>query len=345
MNVSELYALTGWITNEIAAAHIPGKYKALLDILQQHTEPSGQRGPFEDEKNALMDAIGSVPLHGLTMDQLAFLSVLGIAEAVGAKGVEAIEDILFKNVLDVATSAQKLQQIHHAIQKGMDKADQIRAGLEGCVTREAYEEQDDVLIRVCFTGDASMANVVDFMNWGATWHDIGRGIAAAHNAAPEDVRVVGATRGSVVMELAVTSVIARTASSIILSAYRVAEKVLGLRKKAEEIQSMELSNTKLADVLKEEADSEKSAGIHAISDETIQGLEIKATEGDRIAAISVAVESLVSFLEAGGEIDFVIPDGSGGEEDASIGDEGLRATFQEIRRMGNRLKHIEPAAT
>ena len=182
-----------------------------------------------------------------------------------------------------------------------------------------------------------MSNVADFKNWGNIWFDIGRGVAMAHNASPEDVKIVGATKGSIIIELAVIASIAATTSGIILAALKVAEKVLDILKKAEEIRNLKLQNSKLANDLKHEAENEKQAGIEAISAEIIKQLKLKKNgEGDKVAALEKAVKNLVNFIESGGEVDFIIP-----EEDTESSEsetnkpryKDLRVTFQEIRYL------------
>ncbi len=349
MNVSELYDLTHWVTDKIVSTQIPQKYQALQQILQKHAQPNQQKPSFEAQKNELIETIKNVPLRRLTKDQFLFLVKLGIAQAVGDEGVEIIEDILYKNVIDVANSAQKLQEIHQKIAKGIQKSDQIKAGLTDCVYEEIYETDNEVLIRVSFTGRATMSNVIDFKNWGNIWYEIGRGIAIANNLPPEDVKIIGATKGSIIIELAVIASIATTTSGIILSALKVAEKVLDIRKKAEEIRSMKLSNKKLAKDIAKEAEKEKTVGIEAISTEIIKQLKInKDGEGDKITALDKAVNNLVNFIEFGGEVDFIIPeeedDSEENKNDApNYGD--LRVTFQEIRQLETKIKLLESKNT
>jgi hypothetical protein len=350
MNVSELFDLTYWVTDQIATKQIPRKYQMLQQILQQHSLANQQKQPFDSEKNDLIEAINNVPLRQLTKDQLIFLRELGIGQGVGEEGVNTIEDILFKNVIDVATSAKKLQEIHQKLLDGIKKSDQIKSGLDGCVSQEGYEEENEILIRVSFAGDASMSNVTDFKKWGSTWFDIGRGIALAHNATPEEVKIIGATKGSIVIELAVIASLATTISGIILAALKVAEKVLDIRKKAEEIRSLKLQNKKLANDMEKEADKEKSAGIEAISKKIVEELKLKSDgEGDKITALEKAVKNLVSFIESGGEVDFILPEeeeteNAGTEhEDSDYGD--LRVTFQEIRQLESKLKLLESKST
>lgn len=345
MNVSELFDLTHWVTDEIVKAQIPQKYQALQKILQQHSQANQQKQPFDQQKNDLIEALEKIPLRILTKDQLLFLDKLGIEKAVGEIGIAVIEDILYKNVIDVATSAQKLQEIYQKITKGIQKSDQIKAGLDGCGFDEEYEADNEVLIRVSFIGHATMSNVVDFKKWGNIWHEIGRGIAMAHNESPEAVKIIGATKGSIIIELAVIASIATTTSGIILAALKVAEKVLDIRKKAEEIKNLKLKNKKLATDIEKEAEKEKTSGIEEISTEIIQKLNLKKDgEGDKTNALDKAVKNLVNFIESGGEVDFIIPEKTIESEEnenmtPNYGD--LKVTFQEIRQLENKLKLLE----
>ncbi len=347
MNVSELFDLTHWVMDKIVATQIPQKYQTLQQILQQNSRPNQKQQPFETQKNDLTETLKNVPLRKLTKDQLLFLHKLGIAQAVGDEGIDVIEDILYKNVIDVATSAQKLDQIHQEIIKGIQKSDQIKAGLKGCVFEEEYETENEVLIRVSFTGHATMSNVTDFKSWGNIWYEIGRGIAMAHDSSPEDVKIVGATKGSIIIELAVIVSIATTTSGIILAALKVAEKVLDIRKKAEEIRNLKLKNTKLASDMEKEAEKEKTAGIEEIATETIKKLKLKKEgEGDKINALDKAVKNLVSFIESGGEVDFIMPDKEvESDQTASDNYNKLGVTFQEIRQLENKIKLIEDTST
>ena len=194
MNVTELFHLTQWIAKEIEGAQIPQKYQALHAVLQQNAQPNQQKQPFESQKEDLLNTLVKVPLDTLTRDQISFLECLEIAPFVGLNGAERVEEILYKNVIDVATAAQKIQEILQKINEGIKKSKQIQAGLAGCVIEEEYELEGEILMRVSFTGHALMQNVKDFKNWGNVWFEIGRGIAIAHNLSPEDIRIVGATK-------------------------------------------------------------------------------------------------------------------------------------------------------
>ncbi len=348
MNVSELYSLTFWIENKIVKVQIPQKYQALQQALQRNAQPNQQKQPFEAQKGDLIKAIEKVPLNQLTREQQSFLEKLGIADAVGAEGVNKIDDILYRNSLDIATAAQKVQEILNKLNQGIQKSKQIQAGLSDCVYLEEYEEVDEVMIRVTFAGQASMSNVVDFKKWGNIWHEIGRGIAIAHNGHPEDIKVIGATKGSVIIELSTNPSIATTVSAIIFFALKLTEKVLDIKKKAEELKNIKLKNKELIRDLEKEAESEKKDGIEEICQKLVIELKIDNNgEGEKVNALNKAVKDLIDFIEYGGEVDFIVPDVDNEELNVEEGEgskpkyEKLKNTIQEIRQLDNKLKLLE----
>lgn len=344
MNVSELFDLTYWINSEIVVKKIQQKFNALFTVLNQNVQPNQTKTPLENQKNELLEVLANVPLHQLSMAQIDFLKNLGIGDNVGKMGSEKVEDVLYKNVIDIATSAKKIQEMQKEINQGVQKADQIKKGLEGCVSFEEYEENDEVLMRVSFTGNASMNNVTDFKKWGNTWYEIGRGIAIAHGHTPEDVRVIGATKGSIIIELAVIAGIAATVGKIILEALKVAEKVLEIKKKAEEIKNLKLNNSKLSKELLKEAENEKKIEVENITTAMVKELKINQDgQGDTVNALDKAIKDLVDFIESGGEVDFVIPeDGTTDDESKSRPDfNGLRITFTEIRQLESKIRLLE----
>ena len=348
MNVEELFALNAWIDREIGEKRVVKRYQALHNILNQNAQPNQAKQPFEQQKSELINILRDIDLPRLTIDQLNFLENLGIAQHVGEHGISEIEDILVRNPIDVATAASRIAEIVKRLSQGVEKSNQIKAGLSGCVELTPTEV-GEILVRVSFSGNASMTNIVDFKKWGADWHDIGRGIAMVHGVAPEDIRIVGAKKGSIVIELVVVYVVAMTVSTIILQALKVAERVLDIKKKAEEIRGMRLSNDKIEHELDQEAETEKAKGIERITAEVVKKLGKKAgQEGDQIKALETSVKKLIGFVEKGGEVDCVVPEEKKPEGEETADDKErarqlneLRASFASIRVLEAKLKQIE----
>lgn len=162
------------------------------------------------------------------------------------------------------------------------------------------------------------------------------------NMSPEDVKVVGATKGSIIIELAVVASIATTMSGIILAVLKVAEKILDIRKKAEELRGLKLKNDKLSKELEKEAENEKKDGIEQITADIAEKLKINANgDGDKVKALDTAVKNLVNFIEKGGVVDFIVPEEGVSEEGEEDSNAELRVAFQEIRQLEKKIELLE----
>ena len=194
-----------------------------------------------------------------------------------------------------------------------------------------------------FAGKAGLRNLSEFKEWGKTWYEIGRGIAMAHGKAPEVVKVVGAASGSIVLVLSTAALIAHTTSFVILRGLAIAERILDLKMKAEDLRSMKLKNDKLADELLQAAQDEKTAGIEQIAHDAAKQLKLtKGKNGEEIAALTKSIEQLLNFVENGGEVDFVLPEPEGeGAEDSNKELKELRVTYAEIRLLESKLGLLE----
>jgi len=345
MTLNELYALTNWIELEISDKQVPQNYQALHSILSQNAQPNQPKQPFEQQKESLIKSINSVPLNKLTHGQIELLHSLGIAQFICEEGVAHIEEVLFKNSLDIATAVTKIAEINQSISNGISKAGQIHTGLEGCVEK-IEPEIEQVLMRVHFSGHASMENIISFKDWGNTWFEIGRGIAMATGGAPEEIKIVAANKGSIVFDLAVTYGIAEVASKVVLKGLEIVERALKIRAEVENIRHLRLQNKKIAQELDAELQQEKQAGIDKAIEEIVKELDLnKGNQGDKKEAVSKAITKLIDFIEKGGEVDFVMPEESDDEKANAKGENVkvvrmLQKNIEQVRRLENTIRAI-----
>ena len=206
-------------------------------------------------------------------------------------------------------------------------------------------EAGSVLVRVTFDQNAKIVNIADLKVWGNTWYEIARGIAMVHNQAPEVISIVGAGKGSFIIDLSVVTPMALTVSSIIWYGLRVTERVFDIRKKAEEIRGLKLSNDKIQKELEQEAELIKTQAIDTITKDVIKTSKLEdQNEGDKIAALTKAVEDLVEFLERGGSVDFVLPEAVGSKEDdkePSVELQLLRDRVYDIHQLEQKIPLLE----
>lgn len=348
MQVEELYELTEWINTAIVNAQIVPKYQQLYGILSRNAQPNQQKQPFEDQKKQLIDALSAVPLDKLSTSQVNVLGELGVSEVLGNDGVVLVEDVLYRNAIDVANAAQRISECISKLNEAIQWAQQEKALLDKILAPDSVDVTEGmVLMRVRFAGDANVGNLTELRDWSKTWWEIGRGLSMANDQSPETISVVRANKGSIVLSLLATYGIAKTASGIILAALRVAEKYYDIKRKAQEVRALEIQNNEAEKALEKAAEDHKKSGVEAIVKQAVKELGLKPnTEGDKVNELTSATKKLVEFVTKGGEVDFVNPDTESEDTEKeskseNVAGEELRVRFQEVRKLERQVRQLE----
>lgn len=348
MQVEELFDLAAWVIREIQTKELVQKYQNLQNILQQNSRANQQQTPFEEEKSKLLGALTGVPLSELTIGQINVLSDLSILPNVGKEGVDLVEDVLYRNAIDVASAAKRIAKCIQELSEGVQWCQQQKDLLHKIISDESVAIAEDmVLLRVRFVGDADIENLTELKKWSAQWWEIGRGISMAYGKSPEDISVVGASKGSIIVSLLTDLQIAGTVSVVIYGALKIVEKYYTIKRTIQEVKGLELANKAAEKELEDAAKSHKDEGIKRIVEETIKELGVKS-EGKK-NEISKATKNLVNFIILGGEVDLIIPD-EAEDDDEEEGNEssgqrkvrdGLRVQFQKVRKLEKEVKQLE----
>lgn len=349
MQVEELYDLTSWVEVEVVGKQLVQKFQQLHKVLNQNAQANQQKQPFESQQETLVDALRRVPLDQLSIGQVNTLEDLKIAPNVGDQGASLVEDVLFKNALDVANAAQQIKRCVAELNEGIQWSNQLRELLEKIINSESISEIDDkVLLRVHFAGEAHIDNLTELKDWSKVWWEIGRGISMAHDQAPDSIEVIGASKGSIIVSLLTAQAIAGTVSGIIFAALKVVEKYYDIKRKAQEVRALEIGNDKAEKALEDAAKKHREDGVAAIVEQTVKELGLNPkTEGDKVNELTSATKKLVDFVSKGGEVDFVVPDDEE-DDDEFDGDNttararaDLRVRFQEVRKLEKEVKRLE----
>jgi len=340
MYIQELYQLTLWTQEEITDKQLLQKYQQLTQKLTENSQPNRQKQPFEVQKDALIETLKSIKLNILNEEQKSFLSKLNALDTLGQNAIDEVENILYKNSLDIATATKQITDMHTKLNQAVIKLNSLYTGLEGNVEVEE-SITDKAIMRIHFDHEASISNVTDFKKWSAIWYDISRGITMLHDGTPEDIQVIGANKGSIIIELAAVYAITKTISEIILKVLQVVEKIYDIRKKAEEVRAMNLSNKKIASELEKEATDIKKKEIEEIVQSLIS--QNKIDSGEIESTLNKSITKLLDFIDKGGEVDFTVPENEENEEDEEVVQikESLEIKFQEIRQIENKLRLIQ----
>ncbi|TXD47818.1 hypothetical protein [Polaribacter sp. IC063] len=349
MQITELLKLTEWFDENIVEKGVPKKFTAFYNKMNQNIRRNGNQPlvPFEQEKENIINAIEDINFQSLSLEQINFLNQLEIVELIGKIGVQKIEEILIKNNLDIATATIKIKESSDTITKAQATIKELQTTLYKSFDIEENEEIEDnkVLMRVYFQNDVSIENLTDFKKLSATWYDIGRGIAMAQDKSPEDFNIIGAKKGSIIIEMAVIVGLATSVSKILLESLKVADRFVNVLKQVEELKSLKLGNKKIGLELKKEAEKERDAGTATILENAIIDLKLDAKQnGDKVTALQKSITKLIGFTQNGGIVDFVQPNEPDDEpENAEIREEiqRLKTNIGEIRLLENQIKLLE----
>lgn len=353
MQIAETYALAEWINDEIVDAQVVQEYDALFNVVDQNaSRPQNQAmQPFEDQRVALFETISSVNLNALSLSQLESLETLGIKPYVGKAGTTNLAELL-SNTLDIALVAKRISEFRSELTSGIAKAAAIKQALEPLVDiNELDVDSNSILTRVIFEHDASIDDIAMLKSWSSKLFDIGRGFAIAQGQTPQDIRVIGASKGSLIFELAIfaTKVVPiATAVGLILTAM---VKFKEYQLKAIEVRRMKAEDADLAEELEEDAvrwdqraDKLKAAIAVKVAEEVRQS--IVDFKEENTAEYEKAVRTLVDLYAKGGSVDCVIPEEEEDEEreaDTTAAFETLRQTFARIRDLRETplLEHLK----
>jgi hypothetical protein len=278
----------------------------------------------------------------LSPEQREFLWKISLRNHIGEEGASELEDI-FKDGLDLTAITSSIANIAKEVGSAVERASQIKAGLDGLVEPLA-PLTEEALIKVVFRGGAAIENIVDLRRWASEWHDIGRGIAMVANASPEEIRVVGAKNGSIIITLAATYAVAQVAATVILKSLEIVEKVMNLRKIHAEIKSLDISNKSLADEARKAVLDESESGAENAAENAMQELGL-VLDGEQRAVLQKSVKRLISFIEKGGSVDVVLlpfesTEGKNAEADIHLNVAALADKAERIRRIESKIEAI-----
>lgn len=347
MNILELYELADWIKREVTK--IQKQYTNLQGVLQ-HNATQQQKQPLEDPLQKLNEALEQMPMKVLTSEQIRLLEAFDIADLVSINGARFVQQTIVKSDFDPAQANQDVQAAIGKLKQSLQRADAVFQAFSGLETLLVEPEiGDSVLMRVEFRDQASIRNVVEWKDWAEQWVDISRGISMSFNEAPENVRVVGASRGSIILELAGSYLFVRIMAGIANSIIGVARSILELRHTAEDLRAKKLLTDKLEAELRSSAEEQKANGVETIYSQVVELLP-KEPDGEQSTALKRSITKLLNFHEKGGQVDFVEPESEGDDEaeegEASpIGQEGLandlRTAIEDYRSRRDEVERLE----
>jgi hypothetical protein len=325
MNIDELYRLATWYAEQYP--ELIRLYNELLGPINHNASQPDKR-PIEAQLNALAEFLANPRFDELSIEQLKMLTSIGVDTYLGQEGANYVNSVVRTSNYDPATAVDRL----NAAVQGLNNAGTLLAAYAEAARNlgfgEDHAEAADglITIRVGFQNDVAINTVTDWKDTAKEWYDIIRGLSMACEEKPEDVKVIGADTGSVILILAGTAVFAALLARISKNITGVAKDVISVRVEMENLRQKSIL-TKTMEVEFKRIEKEKTDGAVTTIEKLIED-KIKDKDGDVRAALISSVKKLLTFNEKGGTVDFVSPEKEEGSADAG---DGLRAALIEAQ--------------
>lgn len=311
MEVSEVYRLASWFKTHFP--ELRKYYTQLHNVLSNNASQQSQQ-PIEEQLEQLLTYLHGMHLEELSLQQLQVLQVLEVSDLIGHDGAHTVENIVKTATYDPASVEQKINQSLSTL----NRANQQLEAFTGSVNElqlgpDEFEEQEEyITIRVGFRREASIDNIADWKAYADEWYQIIRGLGLALDEAPEATKVVGATKGSLIMILAATVSLTKLLAVISKHITGIAKDVISVRLAMENLRQQNMLTKKMEAEFELMVAEKRKKGLASIEEE-MAAMFPEKLDGEKHSALTKSIEKLLKFGEKGGDVDFVAP-----SEDAAI---------------------------
>ncbi len=327
MNIDELHRLAIWFNSQFPATN--RLYAELLEPLNHNANQADKR-PLEEPLQALTNFLSVQRFDELSIQQLKMLSAMGVDAYMGPEGANFVNTVVRTSNYDPATAVQRINEAIQALSRTRSSFTAYAEAVTnlGFEVREIEADDDRIIIRVGFQNDVSIHNVTDWKDTGKEWYEIIRGLAMACDEKPEDVKVVGAETGSIILILAGTVAFTTLLAKISKNITSVAMDVLSVRSSMEDLRQKGILTKTMEKEFNEIEKTKKDSAVTTI--EAVLADHLKGKDGEIKAALVKSIQKLLTFSEKGGSVDFVAPEEEEEELD-DVGDGGLKAALIDAR--------------
>lgn len=304
MDIGELQRLARWYLGQ--HSELAQRYKALQAPIN-HNANQPNKQPIEVELNSLVEFLANQKFDELSIEQLKMLTSMGVNTYLGPEGAAYVNGVVRTSDYDPATASQRLSTAMQALNNARNWLNAYAEAVTnlGFGGEDAEATGELITIRVGFQNEVAINNVTDWKDSAKDWYEIIRGLSMACEERPEDVKVIGAATGSIILIMAGTAAFTTLLAQVSKNISSVARDIIGIRVEMENLRQKGLLTramaTELKKIEKEKADSSVS---------TIEGLleeKLKGKDGEIKTALTNSIQKLLTFNEKGGVVDFVSP--------------------------------------
>lgn len=341
MIVGELLDIATWLEKYVSP-RLP-YFEQAVSVLEHNASQPSKR-TLEEHLTTLLQSLDAIPVEQLNIEQSELLEKNGVLKYIGPRGRQYFDDLVRKSSYDPATAANEgrsaITTITNAIQIFANaRAAVISTGME--VIPSFAADDDGILSRIHFQGKASIRNVVELEKWSSEWLIISQGLAAAADERPEDIRVVGASTGSVIIWVITSLTVSAILAQLIKRASTITLNVVEASTAIEQLRHTKVMNKAVEDMMTENLQKLKSEGRSDVVNGLLTHLDGKINSEVK-SKLKKAVDKYFDFVEKGGEIDMIAPPISTDEETDALSTQiaEIRTLIEENRKLTESLPKL-----
>ena len=319
------------------------------NILTRNTQPNQSKVSFSEQIETLKITLNDININELSLEQQELLSKYDMLDSLGKIASMKIDDAAYINAIDIANFLKIIQEMSQNLNIGFGKITKIYDALVLVHDEKEYHiNKYEAIMKVRFTGESAMSNIVTMKKLTNQWNEIGRGLCRVHGVAPETIEIIGTERGSIIFVFGASVAIVKTLSSAILGILNCVEKVYSIKKEVLEVKKLELETSEIERKLMEKAEEVKEQSIDLVIESLSRELNIE--NGEVSTTFKKAIVQLSKFLENDGEVDCYIPEIEEPIEDDENGQQHefelrtqkiVNDNFKRIRELESEIKLLQ----
>jgi len=309
--------------------------------------PMGELGigqPEKDYKGQLINHLYNIDFDELSDQQYKIVSSFGITSYAGPVGAADLEEALRKSANDPVAQNGIMQTALTIWSDSLNAIQDLEFGIQrlGFHWGPPKEILDGVVIHLHFDSEAKISEVAELKRWSNDWYDIARGITACVDGKPEDIRIIGASTGSVILTLVAIATTAKLLASISVAVAQILQQIQRVRMDQEDYRHKKIMNQKIEDGFQDAIDHIRSHAAENVVNQVI-GSTASVLPPEIVSQLNLAIEKFIVYTEKGGEIDLIAPaDSKSTDNDLNVARKEILQFKNQVRAIRSEMKRLTP---
>ncbi|WP_159821460.1 hypothetical protein [Colwellia sp. 20A7] len=210
METQELYQLATWITKGCEETELDKYFQALTIDLEayakdeKHIKGAQYLNNKKNRLNQIANALKQFPEIQLTDDQATLMKSLDIDTLFNEHSLKTLHGILQKDH-NFSFVISTIGNLNVSLKNALDKFSNILIYFKDLPYSSKKQDfknpENKVFTRLTFKEKASISNFVELKTWSESWYNIARGYTIAQGKSPEEIEIIGAGNGSILIDL------------------------------------------------------------------------------------------------------------------------------------------------